>query len=67
MMNMDAATVVPLLKRGRQVRILGGPLNGLEGFVDDPSNPKGIVISVDVLRQGMLLKCLQTACDQSIE
>jgi transcriptional antiterminator RfaH len=49
-------TVVPLLKRGRQIRILGGPLNGLVGFVDDPSNPKGIVISVDVLRQGLLLK-----------
>jgi transcription antitermination factor NusG len=49
-------TAVPLLKRGRQVRIIGGPLDGLEGYVDDPSNPRGIVVSVDVLRQGLLVK-----------
>jgi hypothetical protein len=36
--------------------VIGGPLHGLEGLVDDPSNPMGVVISVDVLRQGLLLK-----------
>ncbi len=49
-------TVIPLLTRGRHVRVVGGPLHGLEGLVDDSSNPLGIVISVDVLRQGLLLK-----------
>ncbi len=49
-------TVIPLLTRGRRVRVVGGPLHGLEGNVDDSSNPLGIVISVDVLRQGLLLK-----------
>jgi transcriptional antiterminator RfaH len=49
-------TVVPLLTRGRSVRVVGGPLHGLEGLVDDPSNPLGVVISVDVLRQGLLMK-----------
>ncbi len=49
-------TVIPLLTRGRRVRVVGGPLHGLEGQVDDSSNPLGIVISVDVLRQGLLLK-----------
>jgi transcription antitermination factor NusG len=49
-------TVVPLLTLGRRVRVLGGPLHGLEGLVDDPSNPAGIVISVDVLRQGLLIR-----------
>jgi len=49
-------TLVPLLTRGRHVRIVGGPLHGLEGLVDDSSNPQGIVISVDVLRQGLLLR-----------
>jgi transcriptional antiterminator RfaH len=49
-------TVIPLLTRGRRVRVVGGPLHGLEGLVDDSSNPLGIVISVDVLRQGLLLK-----------
>jgi len=49
-------TVLPLLTRGRRVRVVGGALHGLEGYVDDPANPNGIVISVDVLRQGLLVK-----------
>jgi transcriptional antiterminator RfaH len=48
--------VQPLLTRGRRVRIAGGPLHGLEGFVDDPSNPQGVVLSVDVLQQGLRVK-----------
>lgn len=48
--------VLPLLKRGRRVKIVGTALHGLEGFVDDPSNPQGVVLSVDVLRQGLLVK-----------
>jgi|SRR5882724_4998275 len=46
----------PLLTRGRRVRITGGPLHGVEGCIDDPSNPKGIVVSMDVLQQGLLVK-----------
>lgn len=46
----------PLLAKGRRARILGGPLHGLEGTVDDPSHPQGIVLAVDVLRQGLLVK-----------
>jgi hypothetical protein len=49
-------SIVPLLTLGRRVRVAGGPLHGLEGVVDDPTNPSGIVISVDVLRQGLLLR-----------
>lgn len=49
-------SVLPLLARGRRVKIVGGPLHGLEGFVDDPSNPRGVVLSVDVLQQGLLVK-----------
>jgi transcription antitermination factor NusG len=49
-------TVLPLLTRGRRVKIVGGPLHGLEGFVDDPTNPRGVVLSVDVLQQGLLVK-----------
>jgi len=33
-----------------------GPLWGLEGVVDDPANPSGIVLCVDVLQQGLLVK-----------
>jgi transcriptional antiterminator RfaH len=46
----------PLLTRGRRVKITGGPLHGVEGCIDDPSNPKGIVVSMDVLQQGLLVK-----------
>ncbi len=49
-------TVRPLLTKGRRVRVTGGALHGLEGFVDDPANPQGIVLSVDVLRQGLLVR-----------
>lgn len=49
-------SVMPLLTKGRRVKIVGGPLHGLEGMVDDPAHPRGIVISVDVLQQGLLVK-----------
>ncbi|HEX2900232.1 MAG TPA: transcription termination/antitermination NusG family protein [Bacteroidia bacterium] len=50
------AVVHPLMKRGTHVRVVGGPLAGLEGHVDDPANPQGIVVSVDVLQQGLLVR-----------
>jgi transcription antitermination factor NusG len=43
----------PLLTRGRRVRVKGGPLNGLEGYIDDSANPQGVVVSVDVLQRGL--------------
>ena len=49
-------SVMPLLTKGRRVKIIGGPLHGLEGFVDNPANPQGVVLSVDVLQQGLLVK-----------
>ncbi len=49
-------SVRPLLTRGRRVKIIGGPLRGLEGYVDDPAKPQGVVLAVDVLQQGLLVK-----------
>ncbi len=49
-------SVMPLFTKGRRVKIVSGPLHGLEGYVDDPANPHGIVLSVDVLQQGLLVK-----------
>jgi len=46
----------PLIRRGTRVRVVSGPLRGLEGVVDDPANPQGIVLAVDVLQQGLLVK-----------
>ena len=50
------ATVHPLLKRGTPVRLTGGPLRGLEGVVEDEQQPSGVIIAVDVLRQGLLVQ-----------
>ena len=30
--------------------------DGIEGIVDDPANPKGVIIAVDVLQQGLLVR-----------
>lgn len=49
-------SVMPLLTKGRRVKIAGGPLHGLEGYVDNPTNPQGIILSVDVLQKGLLVK-----------
>lgn len=49
-------SVMPLMTKGRRVKVIGGPLAGLEGLIDDPTNPQGIVLSVDVLQQGLLVK-----------
>jgi transcriptional antiterminator RfaH len=49
-------SVMPLLTKGRRVKIVGGPLHGVEGFIDNPAQPQGIVIAVDVLQQGLLVK-----------
>ena len=46
-------TLRPLIQRGTRVRVTGGPLWGLEGVVDDPTNPQGIIVAVDVLQQGL--------------
>jgi transcription antitermination factor NusG len=46
----------PLLKKGREVRVVGGPLQGLVGVVDDTDHPQGIVLRVDVLQQGLLVR-----------
>ncbi len=46
-------TVRPLIRRGTRVRVTGGPLWGVEGIVDDPANPQGIIVAVDVLQQGL--------------
>lgn len=48
-------SLIPLLTKGRRVRVKAGALKGLEGFVDNPNDPKGVVITVDVLQQGLLV------------
>lgn len=50
------AALHPLIRKGTHVRVQGGALHGLEGYVDDPQNPRGIVVSFDVLQQGLLVR-----------
>jgi transcriptional antiterminator RfaH len=49
-------SLYPMIKRGARAKVIGGPLRGIEGIIDDPANPNGIIISVDVLQQGLLVK-----------
>lgn len=49
-------TVYPLLTRGTRVKVAGGPLYGVVGIVDNSDNPQGIVIAIDVLRRGVLVR-----------
>lgn len=46
----------PPITKGVRVRVKAGGLYGLEGLVENPRNPNGIVIVVDVLRQGVHAK-----------
>lgn len=46
-------TLRPPIQKGTRVRVISGPLWGLEGVVDDPASPKGIIVAVDVLQQGL--------------
>lgn len=46
-------TLHPLFKKGAPVRVVSGPLRGLEGVIDDATNPRGIIVTVDVLQQGL--------------
>jgi len=46
----------PLLKKGTRVKVIYGPLKGTEGFVDDPAHPQGVVVAMDVLQQGVLVR-----------
>jgi transcription antitermination factor NusG len=50
------AMIHPRLTKGIKVRIKSGPLWGVEGRVADPSNIENIVLEVDVLQQGLLIK-----------
>ena len=49
------ATLQPLLKKGTRVKIVSGPLWGVEGFVEDPKNSRGVLVAMDVLQQGLLV------------
>jgi transcription antitermination factor NusG len=48
--------VRPLFAKGRMVQVVSGPLRGMHGVVDDPDRPGGVIIMMDALQQGVLVK-----------
>ena len=46
----------PYLKEGQRVRIRKGPLAGVEGILVEKAGQHSLVLSVDILRQGLSVK-----------
>jgi transcription antitermination factor NusG len=46
----------PYLKEGQRVRIRKGPLTGVEGILVEKAGQHSLVLSVDILRQGVSIK-----------
>lgn len=53
--NKEALDPYPYLNEGQQVRILKGPLAGVEGILVEKLDKHLLVLSVDVLKQGVAL------------
>jgi transcription antitermination factor NusG len=54
--NKEAIDPYPYLKEGQRVRIKRGPLKGVEGLLVEKAGKHILVLSVDILRQGLSLK-----------
>jgi len=54
--NKEALDPYPYLKEGQRVRIRSGPLTGVEGILVEKLGQHMLVLSVDILRQGVALK-----------
>lgn len=54
--NKEALDPYPYLSEGQRVRINSGPLRGVEGILIEKLGKHMLVISVDVLRQGVGVK-----------
>ena len=55
MENKEALDPYPYIDKGQRVRIKGGPLKGVEGILVEKLDRHLLVLSVDVLRQGVAL------------
>ena len=54
--NKEALDPYPYLNEGQQVRIIRGALTGIEGILVKKLDKHLLVLSVDVLQQGVSLK-----------
>jgi transcriptional antiterminator RfaH len=63
MQSGSAVAVLPLLAKGRKVRITTGPLRGVDGYIHDTDSAKGIVVAIDVLQKGILIRVSPDHCE----
>ena len=54
--NKESIDPYPYLKEGQRVRIKKGPLAGVEGILTERAGQHLLVLSVDILRQGLSIK-----------
>ncbi len=54
--NREHIDPYPYLKEGQRVRIKKGPLAGVEGLLSKRAGQHILILSVDILRQGVSLK-----------
>jgi len=54
--NKENLDPYPYLKEGQRVRIKKGPLKGVEGILVERPGQHLLVLSVDILRQGVSIK-----------
>lgn len=52
----DELEVLPFLESGRRVRVLAGPLKGLEGIVSRVRTRTRIVLNVDMIRESVAVE-----------
>lgn len=48
-------SLVPRFDKGTRVRVRSGPLQGIIALIEDTESHRGILIGVDVLREGLLV------------
>lgn len=54
--NKETVDPYPFLREGTQVKIKKGPLKGVEGLLVEKAGQHMLVLSVDILRQGISIK-----------
>ncbi len=52
----DIVEIMPYLEKGKPVRVIGGPLKGLEGVVEKIKRKTRVIISVDMIRQSVFVE-----------
>ena len=63
--SKEALDPYPYLKEGKRVRIRSGPLAGIEGILVERKGMHNLVLSVDILQQGVAIQ-MEAACVEAL-